>query len=217
MIITKLEAQKKNAGRINLYIDDVFFCGISADTLVQFNLYVKKEIDQELLDSILNQEIYNRIYDRALSYITGSMKSQKQLRDKLKEVLYKKKGIWFKEDYYHEALLHIDNVISKLESFGYINDLEYARVFVENRNRNKPRSILQLKQELVLKGISKNIIDDVLAGFDTTQAILDVYNKKYNGEKLDINDNKKVGYLARKGFSYDDITKLVNILNDTEE
>lgn len=195
----------------------MFFCGISAETLVNFNLYVKKNINQSLINQIFDQEIYNRVYERALSYLTGSMKSKKQLKDKLKEILYKKKGIWFKEEYYSNAILNIDKVVSKLESLEYINDNEYARVFVENRNRNKPRSVLQLKQELIIKGIPKYIIDKTLKDFDSDQAIYNVYYKKYKGETFNLKDTKKVAYLVRKGFSYDDINKLTNRLNDTQE
>ncbi len=217
MIVTKLEIQKKNPSRVNLYIDEVFHCGISVNTLVEFNLFVKKELTDDLLSEITSKEIYNRLYDRALGYITATMKSKRQLRDKLREVVYKKKGIWFDPTLYEQSLTYIDPIIEKLEGFGYINDLTYAQVFVENRNRNRPRSVHVLRQELILKGISKEIIDEVLSGFDTDNAIDQVYNKKYRDEKLDINDQKKVGYLARKGFSYDDINKLANRLNDTSQ
>ena len=36
--ITKLEVQKKNKERFNLYLDNEFEMGIDIDTLVKFNL-----------------------------------------------------------------------------------------------------------------------------------------------------------------------------------
>lgn len=54
-------------------------------------------------------------------------------------------------------------VIAKLEDMGYINDLEFARQWVNDRIRFKPMGSYGLKKELIQRGISLEIAERVVA------------------------------------------------------
>jgi regulatory protein len=44
MKITKIEIQKNNKNRVNLFVDDNFFCGLSLETIVKNHIKENQEI-----------------------------------------------------------------------------------------------------------------------------------------------------------------------------
>ena len=114
MKVTKLSSQKKDSSRVNMYIDDEFFCGLSLDSVSKFNIYDGKEIDAEELEEILFEELKSRFSQRALSYVSKTIKTEFQLRRYLRTLSIKKRGTWYK-DIEKEQLGRIFNeVIEKL-------------------------------------------------------------------------------------------------------
>ena len=101
----------------------------------------------------------------------------------------------------------IEAVIEKLIDLRIIDDENFARYFVSNRNQIKGSSEKKLKMELKNKGVSDAIIRDVLSE--------DEYGEKLRDDKVEImkmiekkrrrgyDDAKLTQYLARQGFSYD--------------
>ncbi len=57
-----------------------------------------------------------------------------------------------------------DQVVDRLEQLGYLDDHEFARAWVESRDRARPRGAVALRRELQLKGVSDAIIAAVLEG-----------------------------------------------------
>ncbi len=57
----------------------------------------------------------------------------------------------------------VDGVISRLTEMGYLDDAEFARLWVESRDRARPRGEMALRRELVLKGVGRDVIDEALA------------------------------------------------------
>lgn len=101
----------------------------------------------------------------------------------------------------------IEAVIAKLIDLKIIDDENFARYFVSNRNQIKGTSEKKLRLELRNKGISDTIIRDVLSE--------DEFGEKIRDDKVEIvkmiekkrrrgyDDAKLTQYLARQGFSYD--------------
>ena len=50
MKITKIEVQKKNKSRVNLYLDGEFNCGLSLETIVKNGIKEGREITDEQLE-----------------------------------------------------------------------------------------------------------------------------------------------------------------------
>ena len=57
----------------------------------------------------------------------------------------------------------VDVVIDRLLTFGYLDDAAFARTWVESRDRTRPRGESALRRELMLKGIDREVIGEVLA------------------------------------------------------
>lgn len=216
MIVTKLEYQKRNPNRVNIYIDNNFFCGISINTLARELLYEGMNIDEQTLEKIVYKELEDRFLNRAIEYISRSAKTEFQVNRYLKDLKFKKRGIWYREDIQVDWDNMFLNIVNRLKELHLLDDEEYARMFVQSRLSNRPRGKNILISELLSKGVDREIAQRVCDEEveDEYLVLKRVFEKKFKGNKFDRNDSRMVNFLLRKGFSWDLIEKLEY---DTEE
>jgi regulatory protein len=151
-----------------------------------------------------DDHIFERFYNYSLKFLSYRIRSEKEIREKLKTKQVEPQII--------------EKIIAKLKEKKFIDDENFARMWIENRNRFKPRSLRLIKMELKQKGIEEEIFD-----------------KMINDEGLMINDleqakklvEKRIGrlkglpkqeiyeklgrYLASKGFNWDTIKKAIDL------
>lgn len=200
MKITKIEAQKRRKNRVNIYINDAFALGINKEVMLKYNLKVDMEVNDDFIENILMAEEENKALDYALNLLTYRQRSEKEIYDSLKRKGY--------------IVEHIENVISSCKDKNYINDKNFAKSFINdkiNLNKHGPERI---KHELRLKGVSKEIINEVLDYDRNDQYRLakEVADKKmysYRNDDKNAVYRKMSGFLQRRGFSYDVISKVV--------
>lgn len=133
-----------------------------------------------------------RAYNQALIYLTPRARSIMEARKNLD-----KKGF---------SPGVIDETISKLTDQGLLDDREFAALFVENRERFRPKSKFALGYELKQKGVSNAIIEEVLADVNERDAALRAVKIKINRWKnLDDSTLKKkvMALLRNRGFNYE--------------
>ena len=116
----------------------------------------------------------------------------------------------------------IQEVVSRLESQNYINDQDFARYFIENRHQNKGISTKRLIQELKIKGVDNDVIEQAMFDQGTGNLFRDEeveIEKMIKKQLRKTSDRQKIiAYLARQGFSYDLIkSKLDQFLSIEEE
>lgn len=115
----------------------------------------------------------------------------------------------------------IQEVVSRLESQNYINDQDFTRYFIENRHQNKGISTKRLIQELKIKGIDSDIIEQAMFDQGTGNFLRDEeveIEKMIKKQLRKTSDRQKIiAYLARQGFSYDLIKTKLNQFLTTEE
>lgn len=212
MKVTKLVSQKRDPDRVNMYIDEEFFCGISLDGIAKFNIYLGKELEESDLEEILFEELKNRFFQRAIDYISRAIKTEVQLKRYLKELSFKKKGKWF-TDISKESLEEIINdTAERLKEYNYLNDEVFAEEFLQSRMKNRPRGKSVLLSELISKGVNAELAKEKVEELvEDEYAILKrIYEKKYGDENMFIQDSKKIDFLRRKGFSWDLINEFLN-------
>jgi regulatory protein len=56
-----------------------------------------------------------------------------------------------------------DQVVDRLVELRYLDDLAFARAWVESRDRARPRAAMTLRRELQLKGVPDETVAEVLA------------------------------------------------------
>lgn len=196
MEITKIEIQKNNDERANLYLDEKFFSGISLELVVKEHLKVGMEIDENKLSELILEDEKGKALAKAVKYIGSNLKTEKQLRDYLKK----------KE--YNPAT--IDNVIDKLKEYDYLNDENFAKAFILTYSKKYGK--LKLKSQLKMKGIKDSIIDSILE--DVQSDSIDLVAKKYMKNKDVTYENlqKLMRFLYSRGYEFDDINSCVNRL-----
>lgn len=122
-IITKIEQQKRNDDRVNIYVDDKFFIAIFKELVYTFNLKKGNEINEEELKPILDDEMYIKAKNKALNILSHADQSEKKLKEKLSSE--------FDENI-------IERVIDFLKSYNLVNDSVLAQKIVNtNVNLNK--------------------------------------------------------------------------------
>jgi len=101
--------------------------------------------------------------------------------------------------------LVVKGVVQELQEKNYLNDKMFAIKYLENRKRNKPKSLFALGFELKKKGIDVTIIDKLLTGYDDLElASLAIEPKIRLWQHLDVEVLKKkvFGYLRYRGFGF---------------
>lgn len=103
--------------------------------------------------------------------------------------------------------LMIERVILRLEEQNLIDDLNFAKFYVEHRHQSKGISRRRLIQELKLKGVSEEVIQQALSVDEFGETLRDEtleIQKMIKKRLMKTSDRQKLtAYLARQGFSYD--------------
>ena len=205
MNISKIEAQKNNKDRLNIYLDDVFAFGLSMDVFIKYNLKKGQELDNSFVEEILLEEENNKAITSALKYLSYRQRSIKEARDHLK-----RKG-------YEETI--IEKTLDYLLEKNYLNDYEFANSFIRDKSYLNKYGIKKIRYELINKGVSKEIIEKTLK-FDKDEEYsnaLTLANKKMRSYKNLDNSSiyrKLAGFLQRKGYRFDTVSKVLKEVLD---
>lgn len=193
-IITKIEEQK-NKKRVNIFVDDAFFCGLNKETAVVFGLKTGKNIDEETLKTVVFESEVKSAFDKSTDYLGSRMHTKKELFEKLLKKNYEKPVI--------------EKAIEKLEEYHYVDDLMFAKQFV---SENPKYSKKVLDGKLRQKGVNSDVIESVLQNIEDEDEfeLCKKYAEKYAKGK-DFKDKKNVeklmSSLLRRGFSFEMIKK----------
>ena len=160
----------------------------------RYSLEEGMELSEELWLEIRNGILAKRAKKRAMHLLEKMDRTEKQLRDKLTE------------NGYPNDL--VDEAVEYVKSYHYIDDRRYAENYIRYRQESKSRILL--KNELLRKGISSQIIDEAMEAeyHMDPRTLIDQWLKKkgYSSSEQDSEKERKIGqFLLRKGFSWEDI------------
>ncbi len=202
MQITRIEQQKKDPQKSNLYIDGEYFCSVPNDILAEIKINVGMSFQEDEFQSKLEIIMYKKALRKALTLLSKAWRTAAEIKKRLQE-----------EDYDAAA---IDKVLAYLQEAGYINDGQYAEGFLKNKSIGSKSSKRNIVEKLRQKGIDRETIEEKLAesGYDEYQAAHQLAIKKIHGLKGDEQEKKQklYGFLYRKGFSGDVCRKTVESL-----
>lgn len=199
MTVTKIEPLSKT--RYKVYLDGQFAFTLYKGELSRYHIAEESVIEDDIYDS-LRLIVIKRAKLRAMHLLYDMGRTESQLRTKLKQ-----------GGYVEDA---VEAAIRYVKSFGYINDMEYARSFIDSRKDRKSKK--ELYAALLQKGVPAEIVEQVFEEADygekdSRQAIEALMRKKsYNPETADVKEKQKMmGYLMRKGFSYQDVRNVLQV------
>ncbi len=195
--ITALTTQKRNKDRVNIFLDGEFAFGLPA--VAALNLRTGQELSDGEIAALQELDEVDKAKKSALGLIGRRPRSSVEIERHLRQ-----KQI---DD------LVIDKVIERLTAVNLLDDKAFSEYWVDQRETFKPRSHLALRQELMQKGVSRDIIDAALENVDEREAARRAADKRTGRwEHLPENEfrAKLSRYLQRLGFPYDIIRDITN-------
>ena len=203
--ITAITPQIKDKKRCNIFIDGRFCCGLTLETTVKNRLKVGQTVSVEQLSQMQLESEKNTALDKALTHVSATRKTEKQLRDFLA-----KKG-------YLPTV--IEYVLEKMRGYNFVNDGEYAEAYVDFSAAKKGTRLI--KMELKSKGVAEEDIDAALSGVTEetqVQAALVILQKYMRFKTADRETLAKAfKYLLGKGFDYEVAKSALSAFGDVDE
>ena len=138
MTVTKIEPLSKT--RYKVYLDGQFAFTLYKGELSRYHIAEESVIGDDIYDS-LRLIVVKRAKLRAMHLLSDMGRTESQLRTKLKQGGYA-------EDAVEAAIRYV-------KSFGYINDMEYARSFIDSRKDRKSKK--ELMRHFCKKGFRQKL------------------------------------------------------------
>ena len=194
--ITSLQRQKRNSERVSVYLDGAY--AFSLPALEAVKLRREQHLSDQEIVALKTLDLRAKAYDRAVGFLAIRPRSVEEVRQRLRRYCTRQKESL--------AEVHIEWVTDKLLEQGYLNDDDFARYWVEQRNQYKPISPQALRYELRRKGIADQIIEQTVEGSADAQtaAAQAACNQLWRWRGLDEETFRKkmAAFLQRRGFSW---------------
>jgi regulatory protein len=197
-----LKFKKKPNGKYSVYLDDGREFVYYEEVILQYELLLKKEVDEKDLLTIHQTNLEYDVYYVALNSIKSRFKSIYELREFLR-----------KKEYPEEM---IDHAIDKLIQQRYLDDRLFAKSYINTQMITTSHGPLRIKNDLYQKKVSSSIIEEEIALFDEESQIekmkkiierLIRSNRTRGGLVL---KQKIINDLKTQGYEYDLISRIIS-------
>ncbi len=199
--IIKIIAARKR-GKCFVCFNDESSILIERDLIFEYELSKNMIISSTFLQDILFREELINAKKSALSFATYALRTEKQVRNKLKDLGYREEII-------------VKSIIF-LKDFNYLSDEVFAENFIKAKINRKYYGYFRLKRELSEKGVNDNIINTYLPIYYPQEIAIDTARKSAERKlrSISFRDDKKKklqvkDHLFRQGFSNDLIQKVL--------
>lgn len=213
--VTSVEPQKKDPHRFNVFIDGLFAFGADEDLIVNYRLLPGKQVTSEDLEKLLLKAEVGKLMERMYGLFSIRQRSEKEVRDYLKNLSFKRKI----KDQDEISGSVIDLLVERLKQKGMLNDTEFAKSWIEARRRSKQKGKIALKMELFQKGIDRETVEELLTE-QVTGENEEILAAKALEKKMRLWQNllpqefkqKATEFLMRRGFEYEVVRPVVEKL-----
>lgn len=204
-IITKISRGKNNPERYNIFLEEKFAFSVDEAVLIRYQLTKGKEVDQWTIEEMVFEDQVRKAFNAALNFLSFRMRSEGEVRTKLKE----------KE--YGEAV--IDEAVKKLYELNFLDDLAFSEALMRTQMKSAKKGPRAIQQDMQKKGIDKQMQKDVLDSYSEEEQ-LDI--AKGLAEKIAVKEQKKTpnqikqkinDFLMRKGYPRSVIQQAVDVLD----
>lgn len=205
--ITKIEIQKNNSERVNIYINEEYSFSCYSELVYKYSLVKNKEVEIDNLKSLIEDEEYIKGKSYILKVIEKGFKTQKQIEEKLRDKEYEEKTI--------------NKIVEFLKEYNFIDDDNYAKLFAKDKIKKQGKN--KIKYTLKQKGVNESIINETLYEIDEDtelQSAIEQCSKKYKNlsqremDKMKLK-SKLYSYLSYRGYGYGIIMKAIDeVMNE---
>ena len=201
--ITRISPQKGDKTRCNIETDGRFCCGMKLETVVRNRLHVGSVVTREELVRLQLESEKATAFDKALSHISASMKTEREIRSFL-----------VRKGYLEEVC---DDVVEKMKANGFLDDGAYAAAYCESAGKRKGRRLIEA--ELRRRGVPDDEIADAIGQLSGEEEGLRRALEKYLKNKP--NDRKTFAkayaYLLSRGYESDMVRAALSECGAEEE
>ncbi|KKP96212.1 MAG: Regulatory protein RecX [Candidatus Levybacteria bacterium GW2011_GWA2_36_13] len=147
------------------------------------------------------EDLFEIYLNNILKFIGYRSRSEKEIIDRLRKKKIDEKMI--------------SEIMAKLQEWKFIDDIAFAKQWIESRVVNRHKSIRLVRLELLKKGIKKEIIDSLFENLSKESDVISIeaiIRKKIKRLNIqDRNDLQKLSrYLLGKGFDWETVKEAIN-------
>ena len=142
--VTALEPAPGRLGGFVLEVDEAVRFRVSGDLCQRWGLQLGNRLSTAELESLAQEAGDAEAMERAVHYLSYRPRTCREVRRYLGK---------------HGLSGHADPAIDRCIELGYLNDEAYARAFVRERVRLKPRGRPRLVSELLGRGVDRDIAE----------------------------------------------------------
>ena len=218
MKLTKLEPSSRVAGRWLVWLEDGTLLRIGEADVVSFSLYAGMELDETQLDGLRMAQEQAKLKQKALSLLSARPMSQRELERKL-SANPRKKGMPEEGEEQREQRRDMaQQVAQRMAQVGLVNDREYASTVVRHYSR-KGYGPAKIRDELYRRGVPRELWDQAMEELNQDDRQLRaLVEKKLRGAVPTREELKKVSaYLARRGFGWEEISRVLRQVEEEAE
>ncbi|MCL7961547.1 MAG: recombination regulator RecX [marine benthic group bacterium] len=204
--ITTLDPERRE-GRIRLAVDGREIGTLPASFVLQRGLRTGQPLDEAELEALLRDGAGALAMEAALHCLAYRPRSRMELERHLR-----------RKSHPPDAILH---AISRCQKLGYLDDEAFARAFVRDRIRLRPRGRFRLRSELRERGIAPDVADaSIEAAFEETgvseqellRGIAEARAFRLRQAEPASARRRLSSWLLRRGFSRSDVRRVVEDL-----
>ena len=199
--IKEIKTQVRHPDRRTIIFDDGTFIGISEEVLLSNPVHPGDELTPNKLKELTNSEQKQKLRNSALNLLSFRMRSLSELKKRLL-----KKGYDVQD---------IEPLLEEFDAKNILNDSEFALAFSRDKIRSRGIGPSILRVELSNHHLSQNLVEDTINRMYTEFPIDTLLGNHLKKKKIRRNSqlqerekNRIVNFLKRKGFSWDDISKV---------
>ena len=199
-----LKAQRGRGNKIHLLLDDEYTITTDVEFWAINFISDGTDISDEEWQELVEKINYRKAFNKCADLLSRRDHSVKELRDKLLRTV-------------DEA--SADKAIEKFTEMGYLDDEKFAKALAEYLYGVKNYSDSHVKQELFKRGISRDIINEIIdnAQADSVQSVINIITKKYvNKLNIEGGREKVIAAMMRRGFPYSDIKSALEKIENGE-
>lgn len=186
--------KRKRQSRYDIYVDDAYVMTLSDEAILTHRLKVGKQVSTVDLAETLVEAERQEALSAVLSMLSSRALTTKEARGKLKDKGYSPDAIAY--------------AIQRATEYGYLNDAQYAKDYIEYATQGKSKRRIQY--ELSLKGIDNSIVAPLLAGSSEEDACMHTIESRLRYKQLtDEAEAKLVRSLAQQGYPYETIRRCI--------
>lgn len=200
MYVKELSTSGLSKGKVRVCLEGGTDFVLYNKEINRYNIREDYELTDTVYEQLLEEVFIPRAKKRAMHLLEQMDRTEMQLRDKLKS-----------NGYPDEA---IDEAISYVASYHYIDDERFARTYV--RTYQDSRTIRRITQDLMQKGIDKNTIvlaiEEEYTESEEEQIKKLLAKKKYDASLADRKEKDKMyRFLMQRGFKSSDISRALSV------